>query len=487
MSKYVKEIEVVDNVIFKKINTARWVIDYTSHNISYNIHLDQKISRKFEEVILDSMLEFFKDYPKLAEAYFEMYRVFLEYALDQKILDHILGLFSQIFSELELWLLNHPDITGIKIPEGLRSSIKSEVLEPELIANISVYSWKVKFLVLFKYNKTTFIPNIDELVTEKIAKKHLIDTGLDETLMNIVKGKVISTLQSRNEMWKYLEYSIRKSPELYIAQLYNYTISFIILFMRNSHNPIGYIGNFIGNQIMYVFSDIYHTEVVYHDIEEKHIKYKSMEYQIIIDDISNVMKNSVYNFYPSRLVSKFQNAFKSNSLINELIVIPILSKLIFPIDQNPRGYYNMNISIFNLYLSILLMSPLFRFTYIPKIITSNTTQSTRVNYRQHTREIQYIEQIYEMDLPGMDILQKDDMLTTYFKELAGYIYTNIIQDSAFEFSLIDFIQEYHTLMLTLSNPQEVERIRAILININYEFRKKKDPVENNLKLQRIED
>ena len=131
------------------------------------------------------------------------------------------------------------------------------------------------------------------------------------------------------------------------------------------------------------------------------------------------------------------------------------------------------------------MSPLFRFKYIPKLITSNTTQSTRVNYRKHSSETQVIEQISNMNLPGISILKKDDMLSTYLTEMAGYIYTNIIQDSTYEFSLIEFIQEYHTLMSTLSNPQEVERIKAILQNINYEFKKKVDPVESQHKMQRI--
>ena len=40
-------------------------------------------------------------------------------------------------------------------------------------------------------------------------------------------------------------------------------------------------------------------------------------------------------------------------------------------------------------------------------------------------------------------------------------------------------------MSTLSNPQEVERIKAILQNINYEFKKKVDPVESQHKMQRI--
>ena len=483
--KYLKEIEVSEGVVFKKINTARWVVAYHNEDEEYNVHFDQKISRKFEDIILDSMLEFFNVHPELGTAYFQLYRMFLKYSLDEKLLQSIVHLMNQIYDALEIWLKSHPDVTGIKIPDGLRSSIKSEVLEPELIANLAVYSWKIKFLAMYKYNKVMQITELDKLIIRKIAKKHLIDTGLDETIMNIVKGKVIQTLQSRNEMWKYLEYSIRKAHELYISQLYNYAISFIILFMRNAHNPVGYIGDFLNKQIMYVFTDIYQTEVVYHDIEEKHVKYKSMEYQAIIDDISRIMQNSVNNFYDIKHISKFQNAFKSNTLISELIVIPILSKLIFPIDLNPRGYYNINISIFNLYLSILLMSPLFRFKYIPKLITSNTTQSTRVNYRKHSSETQVIEQISNMNLPGISILKKDDMLSTYLTEMAGYIYTNIIQDSTYEFSLIEFIQEYHTLMSTLSNPQEVERIKAILQNINYEFKKKVDPVETQHKMQRI--
>ena len=74
--KYLKEIEVSEGVIFKKINTARWVVAYHNEDEEYNVHFDQKISRKFEDIILNSNLEdkpfsfenfekdFFEDYSK---------------------------------------------------------------------------------------------------------------------------------------------------------------------------------------------------------------------------------------------------------------------------------------------------------------------------------------------------------------------------------------------------------------------------------------
>lgn len=472
--------EISPGVTIHSINTARYIITFNG-NEEYYIHFEQKISRKISTVILPALFEFFDEYPDYRKKYFEVYKHFLKNPTD-KVQLAIYQTLREGFDLLDVWLQTHPDITGIKVPDGLRALFENksiDILEPKTISHIAIYSWKIKLLSLFKYLKSVKVPKVEKKILQELSKRHLIDTGLDDIILNIVKGKIISTLNSRNEMWKYLEYSIRKSPELYISQLYSYTITYILLFMRNSYNPLGYTGDFIGRQILYIFNDVYLNDIVYHDIEEKHLKYKNLSYQVFVDDMTERMLSSVNNFYRPEAISKFQKSFRTTSLINEIITIPTLN-IIFPIDTNPRAYYSFNMPIFNMYLSILFTSPLFKFKYIPKLLLSNSTKSTKVNYRRQQRDTLSLNHIYSLDIRNISVIQEKSELNNIASELSGYIYVNILADVVYDFNLSEFIAEYKVLLKILNDKDEIERINNILKDIDYEFKRKINDVEEHI-------
>ena len=465
-------LEIMQDVSLYKKGT-RYHIRFI--NEEYMLQFDQKVLRKFVDVVMSQIIQFFDKYPDYTEKYFRVYKAYLQNQdkHSEKLLKSIVAIMYEGFELLDEFLQSHENILELKLPTDKNYK---QLIEIDKIKDLVYYSWKLKLYSFYKYLINVKINNsVDKLIMNKIIDKHLDSNGLADILLNIVKGKVITTIQSRAEMWRYLEYSIRKSPELYISQLYNYTILYILLFMKNAYNPIGYIGNFIDRQILYIFSDVYVTEVVYHNIDDYHIKFKGLDVQSVANYTSSIFLETINNFYGQDLVNKFLANYKVNTSVVNLLVYPIINKLLFRRESNVKLHYNYNVGIYTMYAAIMYSSSLFNFKYIPQILLSNTLESQKVNFRKQVRETIMINCLYEIPLRNIDILQDTQVFNNVINTMNN-IYRNILTNKMYEFNIFDFVNEFKQLLNILSNEEALNQIRDSLEFNNYMF-KKLSPLE----------
>jgi len=469
-------IELSENVFLYKKGT-RFVFRFI--NEEYVVQLDQKILRKFINTIVEVLYPFFKDNPEYSKKFFSVLHLYLKNYdnLSEEIMKAIVAVLLEGFELIEQYLQNHPDITELKKPSDKNLQ---QYIDIDIIKHFVYFSWSMKLYSFFKFLVNYKIPDrVDKYIMNYLTNKHLVETGLSDVLLNIVKGKVISTIKSRGEMWKYLALSIRKSPDIYISQLYNYTILYILLFMKNAYNPIGYISNFIDRQIIYIFSDVYVNEVIYHDVDDHHIRHRDLIVQTVINKVTSQFLDTIYNFYSKDQVNKFMKEYVTNTNILNLLVYPMIKKLLFKDDPNIHIYFDHNNKILTLYMSILYSSSLFGFKYIPKLLTSNTIESKKVNYRKQIRETITINSLYNINLRNIDVLKEHQVFNSVINNLNN-IYINLLTNKPFDFDLYEFIKEFSELLTILSNDQKLEEIKDILEHNNYMF-KRVNPLEMLIK------
>lgn len=476
-----KPIELSDGVYLYKKST-RFVFRFI--NEEYTVQLDQKILRKFVTTIIEVLYPFFKSNPEYSKKFFKVLHLYLDKYdnLTENILKTIIAVLLEGFDLINEYLQTHPDILELKEPAGKKSQ---QFIELDIIKNFVYFSWSSKLFAIFKYLLNYKIPNsVDKYIMDHLTEKYLVSSGLADVLLNIVKGKVISTIKSRGEMWKYLALSVRKSPDIYISQLYNYTIMYILLFMKNAFNPIGYISNFIDRQIIYIFSDVYVNEIVYHDVDDHHIRYRDLMVQTVINKMSSNFLDTVYNFYSKDQVNKYMSTYVTNTNILNLLVYPLIKKLLFNDDPNINVYFDHNNKILTLYMSILYSSSLFNFKYIPRLLTSNTIESKKVNYRKQIRETITINSLYNIELRNIDVLKEYQVFNGVINNLNN-IYVNLLSNKTFDFNLYEFIKEFTVLVTVLSDDVKLEEIKGVLEHNNYMF-KRVNPLESLIKKKIIE-
>jgi len=460
--------KIIDGVeVFKK--NTRYVIRFI--NEEFQLQLDQKILRKFIPTIIHPLISFFNYDKEYAKKYFKLYKMYLESDVhDEKMLKYIIAVLLEGFDKLKDFLDQHPSITELKKPTG--KNLK-QYIDIETIKHLVYFSWGMKLFSLYKFLVNYPLSHkVDKYIMRHLVKKHLEDTGLSDVLMNIVKGKVIATIKSREDIWKYLSLSIRKSPDIYISQLYNYTIQHILLFMKDAYNPIGYISNFIDRQILYIFSDVYVVEVIYCDIDDQHIRFNSLLSQTVESKMSSLFLETIYNHYDNFTVNRFLKNYTTNTNILNIMVYPVL-RILFGDDNIIHLRFNHNIKIFTLYVSLLFKQDFFNFPYMSKLLTSNKYDSKKVNYRKQIRETMIINSLYNISLRNIDVLKENQVFNSVINNLNN-IYYDLIGNKVFDFDFYKFISEYSKFLNILSNPESVSEIRDTLAHSNYILKKESD-------------
>jgi len=148
----------------------------------------------------------------------------------------------------------------------------------------------------------------------------------------------------------------------------------------------------------------------------------------------------------------------------------------------------MNIAIFNMYLSIMLSSPLFGFKYIPLLLLSISIKSSKINNRKMQKHIQLLNDMKQLDIRGIDVIFNRPDFVNNLNELNGYMYINLINDRVYEFDLTAFLSEYTEFIKIISNSERAEAISNQLRLIQYMFKKQEDEIEQKFKhAKRIDD
>jgi len=148
--------EINSNIAIYKKGT-RYHIRFI--NEEYMLQFDQKILRKFVNIILDQIIQFFDKFPEYTEKFFRVYKAYLEQqeGHSEKLLKTVVAVLFEGFDLIEEFLADHPNITELKLPTDKKYK---QLIELDKIKDLIYYSWKLKLYSFYKF-----------LVNVKINKK----------------------------------------------------------------------------------------------------------------------------------------------------------------------------------------------------------------------------------------------------------------------------------------------------------------------------